>query len=142
MAAATPTPTSGLPAVAEEGFRNATAYDAYRPSYPSEAVDEFLARLGVSGLPGARVVEVAAGTGKFTEQLARRPERFAVRAVEPHDGMRARLHDKARADPDLVGVHVFPGNAENMPLEDEWGDACVAAQVSSVAVGRGGAFRF
>ena len=138
MAAATPTSGSdaqpgggsGLPAVAEEGFRNATAYDAYRPSYLAEAVDAFLARLGVARMPGARVVEVAAGTGKFTEQLARRPERFAVRAVEPHDGMRDRLDAKARADPDLVGVHVLPGKAEKMPLEDEWGDACIAAQVS------------
>ena len=124
--------TASISPAAEAGFRDATAYDAYRPSYPAEAVDAFLARLGVAGAPGARVVEVAAGTGKFTEQLARRPERFAVRAVEPHDGMRARLHDKARADPDLVGVHVLPGKAEKMPLEDEWGDACVAAQVSPV----------
>ena len=101
-----------------------------RPSYPAAAADDFLTRLGVAGMPGANVIEIAAGTGKFTEQLGRRPERFAVRAVEPHDGMRARLEDKVRADKDLVGVQVLPGKAEKMPVEDEWGDACIAAQVS------------
>ena len=122
--------SSSINPAAEAGFRNATAYDAYRPSYPAGAADDFLARLGVAGMPGAHVIEIAAGTGKFTEQLGRRPERFAVRAVEPHDGMRARLEDKVRADKDLVGVQVLPGKAEKMPVEDEWGDACIAAQVS------------
>lgn len=122
--------SSSINPAAEAGFRNATAYDAYRPSYPAAAADDFLTRLGVAGMPGANVIEIAAGTGKFTEQLGRRPERFAVRAVEPHDGMRARLEDKVRADKDLVGVQVLPGKAEKMPVEDEWGDACIAAQVS------------
>lgn len=118
-------PKHPIPPAAEEGFQDATAYDAHRPSYPPEAVDAFLAAAKLADTPGAGIVEVAAGTGKFTEVLAARPERFLVRAVEPHDGMRARLAEK-----DLPDVEVLDGTAEKMPVEDEWGDACIAAQVS------------
>ncbi|KAI0483374.1 methyltransferase [Xylariaceae sp. FL0804] len=120
---------SALPATAEEGFRDATAYDAHRPSYPPAAVDAFLARLGVAstaqqpGDRGARIVEIAAGTGKFTDQLAARPEGFEVRAVEPHAAMRRTLADKRNP-----GVEVLDGTAAHMPVGDGWGDACIAAQ--------------
>lgn len=114
-----------IAAVAEKGFQNASAYDAYRPSYPKEAVDAFLKALGIADSPDARVVEVASGTGKFTELLAQQSERFLVKAVEPHDGMRNKLVEK-----DLAGVEVIAGSAEKMPVDDEWGDACIAAQVS------------
>ncbi|RYO80208.1 hypothetical protein DL766_009330 [Monosporascus sp. MC13-8B] len=112
-----------LPIVAEEGFKNAAAYDVHRPSYPPEAVDAFLSALKVANYPESKIVEVASGTGKFTELLARRPERFLVKAVEPHDGMRGKLVKK-----DLPGVEVLAGKAEKMPVDDEWGDACIAAQ--------------
>ncbi|RYP62409.1 hypothetical protein DL771_009744 [Monosporascus sp. 5C6A] len=112
-----------LPTAAEEGFGNAAVYDAHRPSYPPEAVDAFLSALKVANYPESKIVEVASGTGKFTEPLARRPERFLVKAVEPHDGMRGKLVEK-----DLPGVEVLAGKAEKMPVDDEWGDACIAAQ--------------
>lgn len=57
--------------------------------------------------PHARIVEVAAGTGKFTEALAARHEGFEVIAVEPHDEMRAALEAKG-----LRGVRVRAGRAE------------------------------
>ncbi|CAJ2501157.1 Uu.00g040100.m01.CDS01 [Anthostomella pinea] len=115
---------SSLPTAAEEGFKDASAYDTHRPSYPPEAVDAFLANLKLAAQSDfVNVVEIAAGTGKFTELLAARPERFAVKAIEPHAGMREKLSDK-----DLQGVEVIDGKADKMPVGDEWGDACIAAQ--------------
>lgn len=114
---------SGLPAVAQEGFKDAASYDAYRPSYPPEAVEKFLKNLKVADQYDAKIVEIASGTGKFTELLAQRPETFTIKAIEPHPGMREKLAQK-----DLPGVEVADGKAEKMPVEDEWGDACIAAQ--------------
>lgn len=59
-----------MPKAASEGFKDGTAYDAHRPSYPPEVVQALLGRLKVAGKPGARIVEMASGTGKFTEVLA------------------------------------------------------------------------
>ncbi|KAI1806701.1 S-adenosyl-L-methionine-dependent methyltransferase [Daldinia bambusicola] len=115
--------SSNLPAAAEEGFKDAASYDAYRPSYPPEAVDTFLEKLNVAQQFGSQIVEIASGTGKFTELLAKRPESFTVKAIEPHHGMREKLAQK-----DLAGVEVIDGKADKMPVEDEWGDACIAAQ--------------
>lgn len=116
--------SSNLPTAAEEGFKDAASYDAYRPSYPPEAVDAFLTKLNIAQQFGSKIVEIASGTGKFTELLARRPESFTVKAIEPHHGMREKLAQK-----DLAGVEVIDGKADKMPIEDEWGEACIAAQV-------------
>ncbi|KAI1433638.1 S-adenosyl-L-methionine-dependent methyltransferase [Xylaria sp. CBS 124048] len=112
-----------LPAAAEEGFKDAAAYDTHRPSYPPEAVEAFLKKLNVAGRNGANIVEIASGTGKFTELLAARPERYSVKAVEPHGPMRDQLVQK-----DLRDVEVLNGKADEMPIGDQWGDACIAAQ--------------
>lgn len=122
--------TSNLPTAAEAGFEDAASYDAYRPSYLPDAVETFLSNLKVADLHGANIVEVASGTGKFTEILARRPENFVVKAVEPHHSMREKLAQK-----DLPGVEVIDGKADKMPLDEEWGDACIAAQVSWWVIG-------
>ncbi|KAI3320091.1 S-adenosyl-L-methionine-dependent methyltransferase [Xylariaceae sp. AK1471] len=114
---------SDLPTVAEEGFKDAAAYDAHRPSYPPEAVETFLQNLKVAGQDEVNVVEIASGTGKFTELLAARPERYSVKAVEPHGPMREKLAQK-----DLQGVEVLDGKADKMSVADEWGDVCIAAQ--------------
>ncbi|KAI0135124.1 S-adenosyl-L-methionine-dependent methyltransferase [Daldinia grandis] len=114
---------SNLPAAAEEGFKDAASYDAYRPSYPPEAVDAFLTKLNIAQQFGSNIVEIASGTGKFTELLAQRPESFTIKAIEPHHGMREKLAQK-----DLAGVEVIDGKADKMPIEDEWGEACIAAQ--------------
>jgi SAM-dependent methyltransferase len=65
--------------------RVAELYDRARPSYPSEAIDELVAFAGLR--PGARVLEVGAGTGKATRMLADRG--FAVQALEPDAAMAA-----------------------------------------------------
>lgn len=79
--------------------------------------------LGVENQPNARIVDLGSGTGKFTELLVARPEKFEVVAVEPHEGMRGALLKKN------LGIRVVDGNAGDIPLEHEWGDALIAAQV-------------
>ena len=116
-----------LATVASEGFADASSYDAHRPSYPPEAVEALLGNLRISGQKNAKVVEIASGTGKFTELLAKRPEGFEVIAVEPHKDMRAQLQAK-----NLPHVKSVDGHAEKIPVSDEWGDALIAAQVCPV----------
>lgn len=118
------TMSNSLAAVAKTGFADASSYDKYRPSYPAEAVDELLTALHLAGHEGAKVVDLAAGTGKFTEILAVRPERFDILAVEPHDEMRAELEKKA-----LPGVKVVNGTATSIPVPSKSLDGLVAAQV-------------
>jgi SAM-dependent methyltransferase len=91
-------------------------YARARPSYPDAAVDWLVAELGGPD----RVVEVGAGTGKFTTRLVER--NVAVLAVEPVAAMR-----------DLVagiGPLVTPldATAERLPFEDGVVDALVASQ--------------
>ena len=59
--------------------------------------------------PGARVLDLAAGTGRLTRELSRRFRE--VVAVEPDERMRA-VHGEALA-----------GSAEAIPLDDESVDA-------------------
>ena len=105
--------------VAAAGFgRAADAYERSRPSYPSAAVDRLCSELGIT--TGTRVLDLAAGTGKFTRLLA---ERGAdLEAVEPSDAMREQF---ALAVP---GVPVHAGTAEAIPLADGSVDAVVVAQ--------------
>ena len=117
---------SGIRQQAQTGFAAAAAYDAYRPSYPAEAVQQLLEACEVADVERAKIADLAAGTGKFTELLVRRPEKYAILAIEPHDGMRAELEKK-----ELRGVTVVKGTAENMPeVPDEDLAAVIASQVS------------
>lgn len=112
---------------AQSGFSQAAAYDKHRPSFPSKSVDLLLDNLRIKENPGATVVDLAAGTGKFTELLAKSPEDFNVIAIEPHADMRKVLEDKK-----LKNVEVKDGMSTSMPLEDESVDAVIAAQVSTL----------
>lgn len=112
-----------LPVAASEGFKDASAYDAYRPSYLPEAVESLLRHLQIADCPNANIVEIASGTGKFTELLAKRHESYNIHAVEPHRGMASQLVAKQ-----LPNVKVTEGHAADMPVEGGWGDACIAAQ--------------
>lgn len=108
---------------AQSGFADASSYEAHRPSYPTATVTAFLEKLGLAGQRGARVLDLAAGTGKLTEVLAARDEGFEIVGVEPHAGMRGELARKG-----LAGVEVRDGFAEGIPLGDGWGDGCGGAQ--------------
>lgn len=92
----------------------AGVYERARPSYPVEAVDWLLPA-------GARrVLDLGAGTGKLTRELAGRG--LEVIAVEPSAGMRTEL---ARV---LPGVAVLDGTAEEIPLGPRTVDAVLVAQ--------------
>ncbi|KAF2016070.1 methyltransferase [Aaosphaeria arxii CBS 175.79] len=105
------------------GFSNAVLYDEHRPSYPPHAVATLLDAAGVSNLRGARLIDLAAGTGKFTELLAARQEQFNIVAVEPHSGMREELVRK-----DLKNVIVNDGLSTSIPAGNNTIDAVFVAQ--------------
>jgi SAM-dependent methyltransferase len=89
----------------------ADTYDRVRPPYSEVLLDRVQEALELDAQ--SRVLDLGAGTGRVTRQLARRFER--VVAVEPDERMRA-LHGEAIA-----------GSAEAIPLED--------ASVGAVFVG-------
>lgn len=96
----------------------AEQYERARPEYADEAVDWLVERLGLE--PGARVLDLGAGTGKLTRQLVRRG--LDVVAVEPGDEMRGVLQ---RVLPD---VEALAGTAEAIPASDASVDAVTAGQ--------------
>lgn len=96
---------------------DAESYERGRPSYPAEAIDLLVSGLG---LDGARsVLDVGAGTGKLSRQLA--DEGIATIGVEPSTEMLrigGRLHPGA-----WVG-----GAAEALPIRSGSIDGIVVAQ--------------
>jgi len=112
---------------AQVGFADSATYDQHRPAYTPAATQILLEQVRVAGKPHATILDLAAGTGKFTEGLVARAERFEIVAVEPHDGMREVLSRKA-----LDGVVVEAGTAERIPLADGSVDAVIAAQVGLI----------
>lgn len=115
-------PDSSDPAihpVAIAGFdKHAQQYERARPDYAAAAV-RWLAdrlRLGANRL----VLDVGAGTGKFTRQLL--STGAEVIGVEPTAGMRKEF---SRV---LPNVPVLEGTAESLPFTDGCVDAITAAQ--------------
>lgn len=96
----------------------AADYERHRPEYPEEALRWAVAQLGLE--PGARVLDVGAGTGKLTRGLVALG--FEVVAVEPG---RAMLEQLRAAVPEAE-THEAP--AESIPLPDESIDAAFAGQ--------------
>jgi SAM-dependent methyltransferase len=115
---------TNLNPIAQSSFANSTAYNTHRPSYPAYSIQHLLEQCRVAGKKGARVVDLGAGTGIFTEALAAREEGFEIVAVEPHADMRAVLEKR-----NLPGVKVVDGTAEDVPVENGWADAVFVAQV-------------
>ena len=91
-------------------------YERGRPSYPRDAVDWMLERAGTV----ADVVDVGAGTGKFTASLVARG--LGVTAVEPDPAMLARL---ATNHPAVISL---AGTAEQLPVDDASADLVTFAQ--------------
>jgi len=96
----------------------AEQYERARPEYADEAVDWAVEQLDLR--PGARVLDLAAGTGKLTRQLVSRG--LDVVAVEPGEEMRGVL---ARV---LPGVEATAGTAEEIPLPDRSVDGVTVGQ--------------
>ena len=90
------------------------AYDRARPGYPSEAIAWLLPA------PGARVLDVGAGTGKLSAQLSRAGH--VVLAVDPDPTMLDQLHRR------LPGVATAVGSAEALPVDDLSVDAVTFGQ--------------
>jgi SAM-dependent methyltransferase len=91
-------------------FGNVAAlYDRVRPPYLRASLDRAQEALDLDA--SARVLDLAAGTGRLTSELA---DRFAhVIAVEPDDAMRAFIRDG----------DALAGTAEAIPLDDASVDA-------------------
>ena len=89
-------------------------YERGRPPYPAPAIDWLLP-------PGEpRVLDLGAGTGKLTRQLAGLG--LPVTAVDPSEGMLAQLRRV------LPGVPAHLGSAERIPLPDDSVDLVLIAQ--------------
>ena len=89
-------------------------YEKTRPAFPPQLADL------AEPLNGGRVVEVGAGTGKFTRDLVARGAE--VTAVEPIGEMRRVLRRE------LPQITVVAGSAERLPLEDELVDLYIAVE--------------
>ncbi|WKK71872.1 methyltransferase domain-containing protein [Rathayibacter oskolensis] len=112
------------------------AYDRGRPGYPDDAVDWLVAHApsraagayvperaraaGADASDRVRVVDLGAGTGKFTASLVSRG--LEVTAVEPDPTMLARLGEN------LPSVAAVEGTAEALPLADASVELVTAAQ--------------
>ena len=104
---------------AHHGYARAVEhYRRGRPSYPDDAVGYLVKELGIG--QGCDLLELGAGTGKFTELIAFSGAR--VTAVEPVAAMREALE---RNCPTVIALD---GTAEAIPLPDGSADAVVSAQ--------------
>lgn len=95
----------------------AQAYERGRPGYAPAAVGALAAELGLA--PGARVLDLAAGTGKLTTALL--AGGLDVIAVEPQASLRAVLAGHVGEE------RVVAGLAEAIPLPDASVDAVTVA---------------
>jgi SAM-dependent methyltransferase len=101
------------------GFEAASdVYERGRPGYQDDLVSFVVERAGIG--PGTRVLDLGAGTGKFTRQLL--PFGAACIAVEPSASMREMLTEV------VPGVPVVGGVGEAIPLVAESLQAVVVAQ--------------
>ena len=89
-------------------------YERYRPGFPAEIA------AAVAPRRVTPVLDLAAGTGKFTEQLVSRVDH--VVAVDPSEPMLAELRRK------LPEVTALIGTAEAIPLPDARFDLVTVAQ--------------
>jgi SAM-dependent methyltransferase len=107
-------PPAGVRAAAHSFGAVADAFGRARPGYPPEAAR------WLAGEPALRVVELGAGTGRLTEELARIGH--DVLATDPLDEMLDHLHRR------LPDVPLARAAAERIPLADRSADVVVSAQ--------------
>ena len=111
--------SSDVHAAAHGGYAaEAGRYASGRPSYPAALKGWLEVELGLG--PGRKVLDLGAGTGKFTAQLVQTGAE--VVAVEPVAAMREQLGAR------LAGVTVLDGRAQAIPLPSQSLDAIVCAQ--------------
>ncbi|WP_432525842.1 class I SAM-dependent methyltransferase [Serratia sp. BFP-2025] len=113
------TPTHSIHHAAAEGYQtNADRYVKGRPDYPPEIAVWLRDVIGLHA--GMTVIDLGAGTGKFTPRLLETGAQ--VIAVEPVPQMLEKLSAA------LPQVKTLAGTAEAIPLPDESVDAVVCAQ--------------
>lgn len=95
----------------------AAAYARSRPSYPAPLLEQLIQHVGAA--PGASVADIGAGTGLWTQLLAKRG--FKVTAIDPSAGMQAQAIDDAN-------VRWQAGTFERTGLPDGSQDWVTAAQ--------------
>lgn len=95
----------------------ADSYQRGRPEYAPVVVEALAAELGLA--PGARVLDLAAGTGKLSRALL--AAGFDLVAVEPLEELRRLLVDSVGA------ARVLDGLAERIPVADASVDAVTVA---------------
>jgi ubiquinone/menaquinone biosynthesis C-methylase UbiE len=96
----------------------ADSYERGRPRYPTAALDHLTGELELGD--GSTVVDLAAGTGKLTQDLV--PRFGEVIAVEPLVAMRRAL------ERNVPGARALNGTAEAIPLADDTAAAVFVAQ--------------
>lgn len=110
---------TGVHKTAQLGFSTeARTYAHGRPDYPGALKTWLRETLAIT--PGSTVIDLGAGTGKFTRLL--KSLEINLVAVEPVEAMRAEL---AKNLPD---VKIVEGTAESIPLEAGSAKALVCAQ--------------
>eukprot|EP00877_Chromochloris_zofingiensis_P002045 jgi/Chrzof1/11841/Cz06g12010.t1 len=116
-----PLTSPALHEVAKVGFGlQVAAYEKARPGYPDEAIQHCIERLNLDHGPKA-VLDLAAGTGKLTRQLAAYPN-LTIQAAEPSEGMRASFKDI------LPDIPIVDATASTLPFESESFDAVFVGQ--------------
>jgi len=112
-----------------KGFTDGNYYDKSRPTYPRAIFDLIHASvLGSVRNPSKtnqslKVLEIAAGTGKFTEKLIKSIKNMeSFIALEPSDGFREKLQEK------LPNIKAINGSANNTGLDDDSQDIIFVAQ--------------
>nr|WP_279153489.1 class I SAM-dependent methyltransferase [Pseudomonas mosselii] len=98
--------------------RQSSNYEQGRPDYPSALQGWLRDTLGIGA--GTPVLDLGAGTGKFTRLLTALAPRLT--AVEPVAAMRERFHER------LPEVPVLEGTAQHIPLADASQQVLVCAQ--------------
>ena len=100
--------------------REAARYDRVRPRYPATLFDDLMDLTGLK--PGSRVLEIGAGTGIATRELAERG--FAITALEPGPAMASIAEHHLKSFPN---VQVVVSSFEDWPLPDEPFDLALSA---------------
>lgn len=85
----------------------AWTYEEARPSYPNQLIEDIIA--GARLAPGASLLEIGAGTGKATVQLAEKG--FRIHCVEPGQNLADILMEKCSC---------YPGVTVDVAWFEEW----------------------
>lgn len=104
---------------------NHASYDQFRPNFSPRIVDKFLKDLNLFDTAPKTdkvIVELAAGTGKFTRNLTDHGWKDNLIVVEPSEGM---LESFQKNFPD---IQTYNNSSYSIPLSDGIVDAVVIAQ--------------